>query len=217
MDYSFIDLLIIFGVVAGPAKAIAVFANAGKNMTRAERRQTVLTAVMTSSIILFAFALFGQAIIGIFHVSVPALEVAGGIILFVFAINLVLGESHDHDDEEGASGSPTSIALYPLAMPLLATPQAIVALVVVNARLPTLQDKVLALSALGTQMVINLAILMAIAMAMKPGGEGAKKSGGASEVVLRIVAILFCGFAVELVLLGLRDLGIVPQIDLPHG
>ncbi|MEM1131852.1 MAG: MarC family protein [Pseudomonadota bacterium] len=216
MGYSFIDLLIIFSVVCGPAKAIAIFANEGVHMTREERRKTVITAVIASSAILFTFAILGQQIISVFHVSVPALEIAGGIILFVFAINLVLGESHDHDP--AVEDAPKkSIAFYPLAMPLLATPQAIVALVVVNARLPDLAAKAVGLAALGTQMVINLVILLFIGMAMKPGGEGQKTGGGVTEIIMRIVAILFCGFAVELVLLGLRDLGIVPPIELPHG
>ncbi|WOE75905.1 MarC family protein [Alterisphingorhabdus coralli] len=215
MNYSIWDLIVIFVVVCGPTKAIALFAAKGQQMTSGERRQTVITAIMTSSIILFTFMFFGERILGIFHVSVPALEVAGGIILFVFALDLVLGESHDHAEDDAAASSSKDIALYPLAMPMLATPQAIVAIVVVNARLPDLAAKANALIALGAVMVFNLVVLMGMAFAMDRGGES--KKNARSEVILRIVAIMFCGFAVELVLLGLRDLGIAPPVDLPHG
>jgi len=200
--FSFLDLLIVFGVVAGPTKALAVMMASTGHLTPAERRAVAIKGVLTATIILFVFAILGQQIIKLFHVSVPALEIAGGIILFVFAINLVLGEKHE---DEGAHKG--DISIYPLAMPLIASPQAIVALVVIMARAPDFSAKVTAWGALGAQMAINLVVLVAVA---SMGGKK-EKGGGVGEVVLRVVAILLCALAVELVLLGLRDLGIIPK------
>jgi multiple antibiotic resistance protein len=201
--FSFIDLLIVFGVVAGPTKALAVMMASTGHLTPAERRAVAFKGVLTATIILFVFALLGQQIIKMFHVSVPALEIAGGIILFVFAINLVLGEKHD--DEGARKGD---ISIYPLAMPLIASPQAIVAIVVIMARAQDMSAKVTAWSALGAQMAINLVVLVAVASL---GGKKEQGGGGVAEVILRVVAILLCALAVELVLLGLRDLGIIPK------
>ena len=211
---GFIDLLMIFFVVCGPIKALAVFNVETAAMPKAERVKIALKAVIVTSAIMFAFAFRGSHIIDLFHVSVPALEIAGGIILFVFALNIVLGESHDNDPNAGKKGS--SIAVYPLAMPLMASPQGIVAVVVVMSRTHEFADKMVVWSALGFQMLINLAILVGFAM-LKPGSDGAQKSNAVGEVFLRIVALLFCAFAVELVLSGLRDLNIVPAIAGAHG
>lgn len=201
--FGFVDLLIIFAVVAGPTKAVAVMIASTQHLPAPERRRIAIKAVLTSTCILFVFALLGQQIIKFFHVSVPALEIAGGVILFVFAINLVLGESHE--DEGARKGD---IAIYPLAMPLIASPQAIVALVVIMARLPDIAGKSVAFAALGTQMLINLAVLLGIASMSAGKKEGA---GGLGEVILRVVAILLCALAVELILLGLRDLGVLSK------
>lgn len=208
MIHSFIDLLIIFSVVAGPVKALAVFNNSTRHMDRKERVHIAVKSVIVSSAILFVFAFRGNHIIDFFHVSVPALEIAGGIILFVFALSIVLGESHD--DEEPAKGD--GIAVYPMAMPLMASPQAIVAIVVVGARSEEFADTIVMFGALGAQMLMNLLVLVGVVFLAKPGGAGEKKTSAFSEVTLRIVALLFCGFAVELVLLGLRDLEIIPQL-----
>lgn len=211
MQNGFIELLIIFSIVCGPTKALALFAAKTSQSSVARRKAIAIEAVLVSTVILFTFALFGQAIIKFMHVTVPALEIAGGIILFVFAIGLVLGNGHDED-----GGAGDNIAVYPMAMPMLASPQAIVALVVVMARSPEWSQKGVALAALGTQMVINLAVLLVVAVTMKAPKEGEVKKGGIGEVVLRVVAILLCGFAVELMLLGLRDLGIIPRTLTAH-
>ncbi|MFK7974802.1 MAG: MarC family protein [Halioglobus sp.] len=208
MIHNFIDLLIIFGVVAGPVKALAIFNASTRHMDRKERINIATKSVMVSSAILFLFAFRGNHIIDFFHVSIPALEIAGGIILFIFALGIVLGEGHD--DEEPKSGD--GIAIYPMAMPLMASPQAIVAIVVVTARSKEFSDTLIVFGALGTQMLINLALLVGVVFLAKPGSQGEKKTSAMSEVVLRIVALLFCAFAVELILLGLRDLEIVPRL-----
>jgi multiple antibiotic resistance protein len=208
---QYLELLAIFLVVAGPTKAIAMLAAGTGHLDWPARRAIVIRAVAASSIVLIAFALLGQQIVAMFHVSVAALEIAGGIILFVFALHLVLGETHEPEAKAGGD-----ISLYPLAVPMLATPQAIVAIIAVTARQTDLAERTLSLAALGTVMVVNLVVLLAIARSMRGGGDEVGKSSGASEVILRIVAILLCGLAVELVLLGLRDLGVLEAAAAGH-
>lgn len=212
MPLNFIELVILFSVVAGPVKPMAVISARTGGLPRRERLELVTKAVVVSSAVLFVFALLGERILDFFHVTVPALEIAGGIILFVFALQIVLGESHD---DETPPKAIHDLAYYPLAMPMLATPQAIVAIVVIMARVEDWTARAIVLGALGTQMLINFAVLAGVAMSMKPGGDG-KSGSKRSEVVLRVVAILLCAFAVELVLLGLGDLGIVERISGGH-
>lgn len=212
MEMGFWDLVIIFSVVAGPTKALAMFLAGAGHLPVAERVAIATKAVVTASVILFVFALLGQEIIKFFHVSVPALEIAGGIILFIFALSIVLGSGHD---DHSQTGDPHAMAVYPLAMPLIASPQAIVALVVVMSRLPTFQDKIPAFAALATMMAINAVIMIGTAYMLKGDTDG-KKGGGIAEVVLRVVAVLLCALAVELVLLGLRDLGVLAKAAGAH-
>ncbi len=212
MGFGFIDLLIVFGIVAGPTKALAVLMAGTGGMTVPERRGVAVKAVLVSSIVLFVFAFLGQRIIKFFHVTLPALEIAGGLILLIFALGIVLGDG-GHDDKEKASGG--DIAIYPLAMPLLATPQAIVALVVIMSRYDAFSEKLVAFAALGTQMLINLVVMWFAAGAVKQKKDG-EKSGAVGDVILRVVSILLAALAVQLMIFGFRELGVIPPALAAH-
>jgi multiple antibiotic resistance protein len=176
-------------------------------MSKAARRAVAIKSVVVASIVLYVFAFLGQEIIKFFHVSVPALEIAGGLILLIFALGIVLGDGgHGPDTSEGGD-----IAIYPLAMPLLATPQAIVAIVVLSSRVTEAAHQMNIYLALGATLVIDLAVMVGAATLMK-SGDGAKKSGGAGDVLLRVVAILLAALAVELILMGLREVGALPPL-----
>jgi len=175
-------------------------------MGRAERTAVVIRSVGIQAVVLAIFAAFGTGILKFMHVSVGAMEIAGGIILFVFALGLVLGEEHAHDEAKPVG----DISIYPMAVPLLATPQAIVAITVIFARAPDAAARMNAWIALGLLIVANLALLGAIAHLMQEGADKAKKGSGFAGVLLRIVAILLAALAVELIVLGLREYGVLP-------
>ena len=205
MDFSILEIFLFFLVVAGATKAASYLAAAGGTLTRSQRNAAVLKAMLVQGVVLGTFAIWGSQILAFMHVSVGALEIAGGIILFIFAIGLVLGEEHDHGDDEAAG----DFSVYPLGMPLLASPQAIVGVVVIFARAPDMTARVNSYIALALVIALNLVALFGISMMMGEGKAAAKKSSGFAGVLLRIVAILLAALAVELVILGLREYGII--------
>jgi len=208
MQFTISEMLVILFVVGGPTKAAAYFLAACGKMTIPERRQVVVKAVITQAVVLGAFAFFGQGILHFFHVSIGAVEIAGGLILLIFAIGLVLADGRGHGDEE-VSGD---VAFYPLAVPFLAAPQAIVAIVIIFGKAPDMAAKINGYIALGILLVVNLVAMLAIAQAMGKGGGDSKKSGGIAQVLLRVVAIMLSALAIELIVMGLRDYGIMPAL-----
>ena len=100
MEFS--DLLVILLITAGATKAAAFFVAQARDMSRPEKLTVVTRALAIQAVVLGIFALRGENILDFFHVSVAALEVAGGLVLLLFALQLVLGE--DHGDEHGAPG-----------------------------------------------------------------------------------------------------------------
>lgn len=204
MTFSIPEILILLFVVGGATKGLAYFLKAGQKQTRAERYSSITTSLIVQAVVLATFAAFGTEIMKFFHVSVGAIAVAGGLILLIFAIGLVLGE--EHDDSHGPA---KDYAIYPLAVPLLATPQAIVATIIIFSTAPDAASRTNAWIALAILMVVNVAILFGAAALMKPGGEGASKGGGIAGVLLRIVAIMLSALAVELIVRGLRELGVL--------
>ena len=96
-----------------------------------------------------------------------------------------------------------------MAMPLIASPQGIVAIVVIISRAQDLADRIMIVLAVLVTMAINVAVFWGFASAAGKS-DAAKKPSVAGEVILRVVSIMLAGLAVQLMILGLRDLGVLP-------
>ena len=204
----FTEILIILMITAFCTKAAAFFAAEAGHMSIAERRAIAIEAVTIQAVVLGIFVAFGPNILGFFHVTIFALEVAGGLILLLFAIGLVLGEDHGHDSAAPKAGK--GMAVYPLAVPLLASPQAIVAITIFSTRMGS-GGRVTLWAALAAVIVANYAVMIGIAQF---GGkkDGAKSGPGVAPIMLRIVALLLAALAVEIIALGLRGYGVLPPM-----
>ncbi len=159
------------------------------------------------AVVLSIFVARGPNILEFFHVSIFALEVAGGLILLLFAIGLVLGEGHDSSETAHRAGS--EMAIYPLAVPLLASPQAIVAITIFSTQMGV-GNRQLLWAGLATIIAGNLAVMLGVAQVI--GGDKKKGGGGFAQVLLRIVALLLAALAVEIMVLGLRGFGVLPPM-----
>jgi multiple antibiotic resistance protein len=121
-----VDIVTILLVTIGPLKALIVYASLTAEADVDFRRQVANRTVKTAAIVLLVFVLASEVLLRIFHVSLPALKIAGGIILLLFAIGTVMGGGHGDEDEK-PKGLSLDIAVYPLATPMMATPQGLVA------------------------------------------------------------------------------------------
>lgn len=208
---QFYDLLIILIITAGATKAAALFLAEGAALSRPQKIQIAFRALAIQAGVLGFFAWRGENILELFHVSVPALEVAGGLVLLIFALQLVLGEDHAASD-----GPPPGLgmAVYPLAVPLLASPQAIVAVTIASTTLGYGNRGPLWL-ALAIVLALNAVVMFGIAF-MGPKKDTSKDSFSVAPVVLRVVALLLCALAVEIMALGLRGYGVLPPMPTPE-
>lgn len=200
------DIMVLLFITIGPSKAAAMYLSATAGADPALKRAIAIRTVSTAAIICGTFAVAGQALLGFFHVSLPALLIAGGLILFVFALHLVLGE--DHEPEPGAMPKAPSLSLaaYPLAMPMMASPQGLVAIVTISAVQPGLVNKLILLALVLVQMAINIAFLLFADRIFK------KVSPDVLKVVMRIFGLLLCGLAVQLCIEGLKRLGVLTAV-----
>ena len=204
---QFSDLLVILLITAGATKAAAFFIAQAASLSRQEKLTIVTRALAIQAGVLGIFAWRGENILKTFHVSVAALEVAGGLVLLLFALQLVLGEDHSADDTPPLG---VGMAVYPLGMPLLASPQSIVAVTIASTTLRDAGQGPLWL-ALAIVLGINAAILYGLAFF---GGKKKRVDGGFSvaPVLLRVVGLLLCALAIEIMALGLRGYGILPPM-----
>jgi len=110
---AFLNVFAMLFATMGPIEALVVFAEKTQQLEGHVRRRIALRAVLVATVIGLLFVAFGQFLMDLFHFSVGALTVAGGLILPLFGLRMVLTEGHeDHSvSESDASG----LAIYPLA------------------------------------------------------------------------------------------------------
>ena len=117
------EVLVTLTVIMDPPGAVPVFLAVTAGLSIKERRKAAFVAVVTAFAVITLFAVGGRQVLRYLHVSVPALQASGGLLLLLVALQLLQG----HSTEEVAPEQRTSIGMVPLGTPLLAGPGAIVA------------------------------------------------------------------------------------------
>lgn len=134
-----LDSFVTLWVVIDPIGTIPVFIAVTAGMATAARRKTALMATLVSAGILLFFLVLGQLLINALGISLLSFQVAGGIILFLFALTMIFGEPKQETDlqsvelkGEKATQKGPSPAVFPLAVPSLASPGAMLAIVLLT-------------------------------------------------------------------------------------
>lgn len=117
-----VEVFVTLFVIMDPVGTVPIFLSLTGGRSPQAARRAAWQAVAVSFLVITVFAFFGQQILGYLHISLPALQCAGGLLLLLVALELLTG-----NEQEPTAASGTNIALVPLGTPLLAGPGAIVA------------------------------------------------------------------------------------------
>ncbi len=195
-----------FFAVIGPIDSAVLLATLTPNATRAERRAISLKAVAIATLIVLVFALFGQPILTQLGVSLPALQVAGGIILLIIALDMTLSKRpssakltiKESEEAENKAEHHAEITVFPMATPLLAGPGAMTSAIVLAASTrgdpKLLAAVVLAILAV---MLVTLAFLLLAQEVHHLMGLTARK------VIVRVFGVLLAAIAVQSIFNGI--------------
>jgi multiple antibiotic resistance protein len=205
MYYSIINTFLLLFVTMGPIKVLIVFAEMTSEVDSANRRNIALKAVGIAAVVGVIFIVFGQFLMALFKFSLEALSIAGGIILFIFAINMVLSDSPGHGHGKPSQDEIDRMASYPLAMPLMASPMGIVYLTIASATAQALDERMIGITIVFLViMAINLGALLLVDRISK------FISLQALQISERVLGILLAALAIETIINGLRD--VLPKI-----
>jgi len=200
-DMGFVDFFVILLITIGPLKAAIIYAKLTGKAHSTFKRQVAFKTVTVATIVCLVLVVAGHWLLGLFHVSLPALKIAGGLILLLFALDMVMGGGKKA--EEGDAPPSADIAIYPLAMPLMATPQGLVAITTIVAVKGSIGEPIAMAVMVLVIMGINLAILLSADMLLKSGG------GGVMVAVGKVVGLLLAALAIQLMISSFRDLGVI--------
>jgi multiple antibiotic resistance protein len=183
--------LITLWVTIDPIGTLPVFLGVTRNLSQAERRQAAIRASFIAAGILAAFLYFGQYLLEAMHISLISFQISGGIVLFLFALSMIFAK-------ESATGGEAEkghdVAVFPLAMPSIATPGALLAVVVLtDNNTHNFFQETLTCGVMLLVLAANLALMLAGNRVVKILG----RSG--LSVVSRVMGMILSAVAVEMV------------------
>jgi multiple antibiotic resistance protein len=197
-----IALATLFATV-GVADIAFIFAALTKDNDEAERTRLATRGVLIATAILLLFAFLGNAILDLFGITLPALRTAGGILLLLIAIDMVFarhsGGTGTTSEEHAEAKKRADISVFPLAMPLLAGPGAISAVVLLSAGTGGVDSGTFWLLILAIVLIMAAAwitLLLAIPIQRLLGLTGL-------AVISRVIGILLAALAVQFVFDGI--------------
>ncbi|MBN3723429.1 MarC family protein [Burkholderia sp. Ac-20379] len=196
---SFISLLALIN----PLGAVPFFLSLTASQTDDERRRTVRVAAVSVFCVIVVTTLLGQQIIRFFGISVGSLEVGGGIIMLLMAINMLnaqMGNARSTPEERDEAESKNSIAVVPLAIPLLTGPGSISTVIVYSANAAHWYER-LGLIAIGAVIAGLCFVAMRLA---EPIANWIGRTG--INIATRLMGLMLSALAVEFIVDGLKAL-----------
>ena len=186
-------------VVLDPIGSVPIFLNATARVEPAGRKKVAVISVLVASIVLMLFLYLGQYLLEEMHIGIPAFRIAGAAILFIFALHMIFSGHHDGGAAE-ANRSAAEIAVFPVAMPGIASPGALCAVVLLtdNNRFSLLDETVIAGLTLGIMLLVLIALLAAGRINRLLGNAGI-------SVVTQIMGLILASFSVQQMLDGLLE------------
>jgi len=189
--------------VVNPISAMPIFLSLTATKSGEQRRQTAMTTAFAVAMVLFTSLLAGEPILNFFGIGLPAFRVAGGLLLLLMGISMlrVSDDRSRHTPEEDAeSHEKSSVAVVPLAIPLLAGRGAISTTIVYAHR-----DLSLAHYLLFSGVIVSVSVIVLLILLLAPRIIAVMGQTG-MNVVTRVMGLLLTSTAVEFIADGLTEL-----------
>lgn len=202
-----ISALVMLFVTVAPFEVASMFFVLAVNASPEQRRQLALRACVIGFLVLLAFALGGNRLLGALQIGLPAFRAAGGILLLGLARDLLFAKpsglsSITPGEEEEAAGQP-DIAVFPLAIPLIAGPGSMTAIVLLTGQADNAGQMVVVLLALLAIMALTCGAMLAAERLFRLMGRTGV------NVIARVSGILLAALAMQFLFDGLRQSGLL--------
>ncbi|MFY7746409.1 MAG: MarC family protein [Erythrobacter sp.] len=198
----FLSAFVTLFVVIDPPGCAPIYAGLTKGASAAQARSMALRATGIASAILLVFALFGQELLGALHIELNSFRIAGGLMLFAIAFDMVFEKRTQRREERAGKVAATpeieDVSVFPMAMPMLAGPGAIAAIMLLMNEANGMAQSLEVLAALAAVLAITAASLVAAGPLIRLLGDKVE------AVITRLLGVLLAALAAQYVIDGLK-------------
>src|SRR5262245_2203947 len=203
---AFISILIL----VDPPGTVPAFMALTARYTPERRRKTVLVASVVATLTLMGFAAVGNVVFRVLGLTLPAFQIAGGVILFLVALDMIRGQRTTKERPEEVKGyedtsEEADVAVAPLAIPMLAGPAALstVAVLMAHAK-DTAEASVVYLAIALTGLICYVTLRLAVPIQKRLGATGV-------QILGRVLGLVLAGIGVQFILNGLKAAELLPK------
>ena len=198
----FLSAFVTLFVVIDPPGCAPIYAGLTSGASRAQARSMAIRATFIASIILLIFALFGEQLLAGLHIELDAFRIAGGIMLFLIALDMVFEKRTERREARAEKVRATpeieDVSVFPMAMPMIAGPGSIATMMLLMSRSQGTEQTLVVLAALAAVLVLTLLALIAAGPLMKLLGASVE------AVITRLLGVLLAALAAQYVIDGLK-------------
>jgi multiple antibiotic resistance protein len=202
----FLSAFVTLFVVIDPPGCAPIYAGLVRDASSRQAVTMALRASVIAAAILVVFALFGEDLLGALHIELNSFRLAGGIMLFLIALDMVFEKRTQRREERAervradhaATPEVEDVSVFPMAMPMIAGPGSIATMMLLTARAEGTEQTLAVLGALGAVMVLTFAALAGAAPLMRLLGHRVE------AVITRLLGVLLAALAAQYVIDALK-------------
>lgn len=199
MIVSIITKILFLFAVIDPLGSVPVYLEATRDFDQKHKRKIAIRASAVAFGVLLFFIVVGQLILEGMSVTLDAFQISGGVILFLFALTMIFGEGKP-SSEKGLIKDYKHVTIFPVAIPSIASPGAIMAVVLLtDNHLYNITDQLITTSLVLVVIIITMSILLAATLVQKRIGEYG------ITVISKIMGLILAAYAVQSILSGIKD------------
>ncbi|RJX65415.1 MarC family protein [Vibrio sinensis] len=199
-----ITQFVVLWAVIDPVGSVPVYLAQTQHLTAKQRRLVALKAIAIAAGVLLFFLIAGQFLLEAMQIPLPAFQAAGGLVLLLFALTMIFGESKPDQEtklsKDISHSDLADLAVYPLAIPSIASPGAMMAIVMLtdNHRY-SLMDQSITAGIMLLVLLLTLLLLLGATVIQKwIGNVGA-------AIISRVMGLILAAIALNNLLLGIKD------------
>ncbi|MQY50953.1 MarC family protein [Rhodocyclus gracilis] len=192
MGHDFFSSVFLLLLLLDPLGNVPVFLSLLKDLPPARRRHVVLRECAVAGVVLIVFVFVGDVLLKVMHLSEPALEISGGIILFLIAMGMVFPRPPVIDTDAPPNGEPF---IVPLAIPMIAGPAALATVLLASRQA---EQPWLLVAAIVVAIAISTLVLLAAGWLSRMFG----KSG--LQAMERLMGLVLTAMSVQMLISGIR-------------